>query len=164
MNKVCFWAIAALSVGACDKIPGSLEYEAHKGASALLKDPSSARFRNDSVNGSGAAVCGEIDGKNGFGAYNGFSKYVYVQSIGTRISRGEPDFEEYFRDTENYNEYTFKDSYQKVQDACDFNEAWINFCPKDKVEGVVNYKEKCALFSNSGISGQDKLKKMIRGY
>jgi hypothetical protein len=46
---------------------------AQAAAAAQLRDPSSAQFRNVRVNGS--HVCGEINGKNGFGAYNGFVRF-----------------------------------------------------------------------------------------
>lgn len=43
----------------------------------LLIDPSSAQFRNVNVVqwGGGAVVCGEINGKNRFGAYTGFQRF-----------------------------------------------------------------------------------------
>lgn len=37
---------------------------------SLLKDPSSAEFRNE------VAFCGEVNSKNSFGAYTGFQKYI----------------------------------------------------------------------------------------
>jgi hypothetical protein len=40
-----------------------------------LRDPSSAEFRNV-VEGS-SATCGEVNGKNGFGAFAGFQRFVY---------------------------------------------------------------------------------------
>ena len=49
--------------------------DAKKAAAALLKDPSSAQFRNI-MQGAGA-VCGEINGKNAYGAYAGYSKFVW---------------------------------------------------------------------------------------
>lgn len=46
---------------------------AQKAAAAELRDPSSAQFRN--VRTTGYFVCGEINGKNGFGAYAGFVRF-----------------------------------------------------------------------------------------
>lgn len=40
---------------------------------ASLKDPLSAQFRNEKV---GKAVCGELNAKNSYGAYNGFKRYI----------------------------------------------------------------------------------------
>lgn len=44
-------------------------------AASRLKDPGSAQFRGDYINLIGS-VCGEINGKNGFGAYTGFQRYM----------------------------------------------------------------------------------------
>lgn len=43
-----------------------------------LKDPLSAQFRNVMFKpyGSGTVVCGEVNGKNSYGAYNGFQRFV----------------------------------------------------------------------------------------
>ena len=43
--------------------------------SAQLRDPSSAQFRE--IFGTEDTYCGEVNGKNGFGAYSGFRKFVY---------------------------------------------------------------------------------------
>ncbi len=46
-----------------------------------FKDPSSAQFRNERVYRlatGGTAICGEVNGKNSFGAYIGF-KHYYVR-------------------------------------------------------------------------------------
>lgn len=64
--------IAAIAVG-----PG--EYRKHKArkiTAAILHDPDSAQFRNlraiqDDI------VCGEVNGKNLFGAYAGYQKFIY---------------------------------------------------------------------------------------
>ena len=44
-------------------------------AASRLKDPGSAQFRGDYITSIGS-VCGEINGKNGFGAYSGFERYM----------------------------------------------------------------------------------------
>lgn len=50
---------------------------AQKAVSALLKDPSSAKFTNERV-GSNGVVCGFINAKNSFGAYTGPQRYAYI--------------------------------------------------------------------------------------
>ncbi|ATC26499.1 hypothetical protein [Caulobacter vibrioides] len=45
-------------------------------AAAGLRDPSSAQFRD--VRARGDVVCGEVNGKNGFGAYVGFRRFISV--------------------------------------------------------------------------------------
>lgn len=55
-------------------------------AADQLRDPSSAQFRN--VARHGIFVCGEINGKNGYGAYNGFVRF-YGDKDGVTIDPGE---------------------------------------------------------------------------
>lgn len=49
--------------------------QAEKAVAASLRDPSSAQFRN--VVERSTATCGEVNGKNAFGAYVGFKRFVY---------------------------------------------------------------------------------------
>ncbi|WP_304273996.1 hypothetical protein [Caulobacter segnis] len=63
-------ALVCLALASCSKSP---EEAAKAHAADLLRDPSSAQFRNVRVTGS--HVCGEINGKNGFGAYSGFVRF-----------------------------------------------------------------------------------------
>lgn len=56
---------------------------AQEKAAAELLDPSSAQFRGSKVDFSGN-VCGQINGKNTFGAYVGF-RWFYVQDSGVTI-------------------------------------------------------------------------------
>ena len=44
-----------------------------------LRDPGSAEFRDITVGET--IACGEVNGKNGFGAYSGFSKFVYADGV-----------------------------------------------------------------------------------
>lgn len=64
-------AAAALAVAGCG---GALD-DGKKATAAQLKDPSSAQFRN--VQQGGGLVCGEVNGKNSYGAYSGFKMFVY---------------------------------------------------------------------------------------
>jgi hypothetical protein len=43
-----------------------------------LKDPDSAKFRNERQVSDGS-VCGEVNGKNGFGAYSGFAPFFAMK-------------------------------------------------------------------------------------
>lgn len=54
-------------------------FEAAKKAAAYnMKDPASAQFRNMRYGGHNKiVVCGEINAKNGFGAYAGFTPFMY---------------------------------------------------------------------------------------
>lgn len=73
-------ALAALLASACDKLPVGPVADAKAIAAAGLRDPGSAQFRNlrSVTNANGTAVCGEINGKNAFGAYVGFQDFVVV--------------------------------------------------------------------------------------
>jgi len=78
-------AIAVLSACSPDT---RAQISAEHAVSARLKDPPSARFSNEFVvrqprDKSGTqmlATCGVVDGKNGFGAYNGGVRFVVDQS------------------------------------------------------------------------------------
>lgn len=56
-----------------------LQKKVQNDVAAQLRDPSSAQFRN--VHRYGSTICGEVNGKNGYGAYVGF-----VRFMGTTIS------------------------------------------------------------------------------
>lgn len=72
---------------------GTPEYiidEAKAEVAAKLKDPTSAQFSDVRISDSGA-VCGKVNGKNSFGAYNGSVLFVDipVSSKGFNAARGE---------------------------------------------------------------------------
>lgn len=81
-------AIALLTIG-CSPDQNA-ESKARAAVKGLLKDPPSARFKDAYVvrrpadaNGiQTLAVCGIVDGKNGFGAYTGGSRYVVTMVDG----------------------------------------------------------------------------------
>ncbi|GAA4641508.1 hypothetical protein GCM10023115_00450 [Pontixanthobacter gangjinensis] len=63
------------------------------GVRARLKDPDSADFRNVgyySGGSEGAAVCGEVNAKNGFGGFGGFERFV---AMGPKVAFLESDVE-----------------------------------------------------------------------
>jgi hypothetical protein len=61
-------------------------------AANQLRDPGSAQFRN--IKQSGGFVCGEINGKNGYGAYNGFRRFYGTEDS---VSIDPQDFSEPFK-------------------------------------------------------------------
>ncbi|MEH6697228.1 MAG: hypothetical protein V7672_00870 [Brevundimonas sp.] len=77
MNKVTAFAAFAFAIGlsGCDRT----EADAKQTVAAQLKDPSSAQFRNVITNGS--IVCGEVNGKNSWGAYAGFTRFIAADEI-----------------------------------------------------------------------------------
>lgn len=58
----------------------SLEAQARKVVAPLLFDASSAQFRN--LRAKGDFLCGEVNGKNRFGAYVGFRPFASVPEHG----------------------------------------------------------------------------------
>lgn len=58
-----------------------------------LLDPYSVQYRNDWVTSTGA-LCGEVNGKNSFGEYVGFTRFV-VNPRGKAYMAGDPASNEY---------------------------------------------------------------------
>jgi len=71
--------ILAISLICCSKSDQEM-IAAEKVAAYKLLDPDAAKFRD--VRQIGSAVCGEINGKNSFGAYVGFRKFVVLGGDG----------------------------------------------------------------------------------
>jgi hypothetical protein len=65
------------------------KYPALRGyVSSQMKDPASTKFRGERISSSGW-LCGEMNAKNGYGAYDGFKRFIsasptsaYVDGIG----------------------------------------------------------------------------------
>ena len=72
-------------------VPDARAEEAKSAVRALLKDPGSAQFRNIYSRGMGgkpipgAAVCGEVNAKNSYGGYIGFTRF-YQSKPGERAT------------------------------------------------------------------------------
>jgi len=85
VQKIAFLASAALFCSACmpepmggtssQKTPEKMIETARSLVSERLKDPDSARFKGEHVS-SKRQVCGLFNGKNAFGAYVGFARFV----------------------------------------------------------------------------------------
>lgn len=87
--RVVLVVAACLALAGCkDKLVETVKEQ----AASQLRDPSSAQFRN--VRRNQVFVCGEINGKNGFGAYSGFTRFYGTDGTVT-IDPGEggPTFE-----------------------------------------------------------------------
>jgi hypothetical protein len=73
------FAVFALFCGSCSMVPGTDANAikvAEKSLADASKDPRSTEFRNVTVL-NGKTVCGEVNSKNGFGAYVGFTPFAY---------------------------------------------------------------------------------------
>ena len=105
MKKILLIGIAGLLMVGCGKkepteaeLNSFREIKAQESVKALLKDPSSAEFRN--MNG----MCGEVNSKNSFGAYTGFVRFI-----------GTPDL-------------TIIEGENPQVDQATFNEVWKKMC------------------------------------
>lgn len=67
--------IALLELGV--RGPSAIEERAKSEVAAQLRDPQSAVFTN--VANDGSQVCGEVNGRNGFGAYAGAKRFVWQE-------------------------------------------------------------------------------------
>lgn len=66
---------------------------AQAAVASLLKDPGSAQFRNVRINayGDGKVICGEVNAKNSYGGYVGFSPFMASTNAGTLYSNEKWD-------------------------------------------------------------------------
>lgn len=80
--RLALLIIGTVAISACspdDRRNFGAEREAKKEIAGALLDPDSAEFRNVNVfqvNGT-PMVCGEVNGKNAFGAKAGFQRFLY---------------------------------------------------------------------------------------
>ena len=81
----------ALAVTGCG---GDID-RARTSVASHLKDPDSAKFRNERQV-SDVAVCGEENGKNMFGAYSGFSQFLAMKRPGGFDVTIDPDMTDRF--------------------------------------------------------------------
>jgi hypothetical protein len=73
-------ALTGAAFGSCAKEPSVKEQliaDAKAAVAATLKDPDSAKFRGMKAYPGKKLVCGEVNGKNSYGAYSGFSTFFY---------------------------------------------------------------------------------------
>lgn len=89
MKNLLFIAVGALLLSGCKPSDEQFIKIAQEDVAQSLKDPSSAQFRNmqfvaskdDTGSNNSGYVCGELNGKNSFGAYVGFERiYVRVEA------------------------------------------------------------------------------------
>lgn len=78
--RLCMLCAACVMTTSCNLEDGALK-DAKQRIAAQLRDPSSAEFRGLELRRyvfeaqPGTAVCGEVNAKNGFGGYAGFSRF-----------------------------------------------------------------------------------------
>ncbi|MGY6662465.1 MAG: hypothetical protein ACXIVO_09105 [Glycocaulis sp.] len=78
-NTIIIAGVIAATVAASVWVVAEGQFIPAKNAVAeRMLDPSSVQFRN--LRRVGAAICGEVNSKNRYGAYVGFADFVYVPS------------------------------------------------------------------------------------
>lgn len=86
------WAVAILSVLALASCGDGRIDSAKALAADSMKDPAAAQFRNVRRSTTDAEdVCGEVNGKNSYGAYTGFKRFVVAG--GNAFMEGDGDAE-----------------------------------------------------------------------
>lgn len=95
------FAVFVLAFGAASAAPTKDAHTkqiqaAKKAVADALKDPASAQFREVTFKESTRAVCGEVNGKNSYGGYVGFTPFAYEESgivhlVPTSISSADFD-------------------------------------------------------------------------
>lgn len=88
-SRLLALALAGSLLSACEYVPGTNDHrkaEAKRQIARLLRDPSSAQFRDvrvlpapkfdETEKAAGPVVCGEVNGKNGMGGYAGFARFI----------------------------------------------------------------------------------------
>lgn len=114
MKKIVF-IITMLLLTSCKPGEDKAIQLAKNEMSASMKDPDSAKFRymrfikeNEKNDGSiSGAVCGQVNGKNGFGAYAGFTPFI------VKITMKEKGFFSKGVDYSIDGKYYFSESNQK---------------------------------------------------
>ncbi|MDN3524334.1 hypothetical protein QWY79_03535 [Halomonas sabkhae] len=71
-------ATMSLAIAGCDINDWNQKRIAKNAVAEKLRDPESAKFRSLDVFGphGSIVVCGQVNGKNGFGAYAGFERFI----------------------------------------------------------------------------------------
>ncbi|ROQ53674.1 hypothetical protein [Pseudomonas putida] len=96
MKRLASVVLVALVLAGCGK--SNIE-RAREAVADRLKDPESARFRNERVVGEDHFVCGEVNAKNSAGSYVGFSSYAALRKddgsyVAFLESEGQTTFKE----------------------------------------------------------------------
>ncbi|PRD65171.1 hypothetical protein [Malikia granosa] len=87
-GKVLFVALVVAAIGGIWWFEsGRLVHEAKTAVADQFRDPESAQFRRVRTvkNRTESKVCGEVNAKNGFGAYAGFVQFVYSPSWNSTV-------------------------------------------------------------------------------
>jgi hypothetical protein len=150
---VCLPILAAPAVCNSESVAATVQakmifLDAHAAVSEQLRDPQSAQFRHDRLVADEKLVCGEVNGKNGYGGYAGFQPYIfYATSHQAKISTGAPDFSAIVNYHGDVASRESKRNLDQVADACSFQIEWIDKCnPKARPTDWDEHKRVCENF------------------
>lgn len=87
-------AIGAYFGGLIPRTPGHALRTAKAQVAARMRDPASVQFKDVSVSTTGGRVCGSVNAKNGYGAYVGFTPFIWLGSGEILTYEAEPTFDE----------------------------------------------------------------------
>ena len=82
-------ASIVVALGGCTSAEEKLIATAQAAVAGELRDPTSPLFTNVSTDAMNIQVCGEVNGKNGFGAYAGKQRFTYHTATGVEIEPSE---------------------------------------------------------------------------
>lgn len=82
-------ASIVLALGGCTTPEEKLIATAQAAVANELRDPTSPLFTNVSTDSLNIQVCGEVNAKNGFGAYAGKDRFIYHTATGVEIEPSE---------------------------------------------------------------------------
>jgi len=88
--------LLCVALGACDRAAldrDSMIEGAKNAVRERMRDPTSVEFRSVVVGGNpdSGAVCGEVNGRNGFGGYHGYVRFVATVSYRNVFPVIEPE-------------------------------------------------------------------------
>ncbi|WGM40989.1 hypothetical protein [Caulobacter sp. NIBR1757] len=121
-------AILALTLPACDLIPGTPRNQAREALRGMMFDPGAAKI--EFVAETADAVCGTVNGKNRMGAYVGASPFVFRKSIGyVEVYGGDVEGSDLrmlsLTDTDDPD---WDKSYGEIDAKCRFPKTWKAMC------------------------------------
>lgn len=91
--RVGVWCSCVVAIVGCGGDTAIVNAE--EAMRSKLRDPGSAQFRNVERCGAGEIVHGEVNGKNSYGAYTGFTKF-YSDGVSASSDFGDYDHRQLF--------------------------------------------------------------------
>jgi hypothetical protein len=155
MRKSIVAVLAGLVLSGCN--------QAHHDVAQVLRDPSSARFSNEAKGPTGA-VCGEVNGKNGFGGYADATPFIYTADHQVKVYGDElkaSNMDQLLSGSLALEEFSKISG--KIQADCDFVATWKDQCPVAYLTLFTGKKDFCDAYKK-GIGEWPKIASPSRSY